>query len=308
MLREQGFILINDYGNNQVDGGDDFQHQRFSHATGVGINFPVLRAYFADGCRSGWFEPPEGETPSIYARLLGDRLGPDTIARFQECFGSAALERLLEPAQKARGLLQAGRLEAAMTAYQQALDRQPSNWVLLHEVANFLIYPLRSPAAGLEMARTALALNPNCSSDLWNVLGDALFYLDRLNEAEHAYLRALRVNPDDPRARLNLAYVYARTRDYDLALRRIAEALALDATGSFREGLLQKQSEVLGLLTQRSQREYQRMADRISTHAEQLRPDQQKSALVRTVDAIKKPDPGTPAQEALSAEPGRSRH
>jgi tetratricopeptide (TPR) repeat protein len=306
LLHEQGFILVNDYGHARETGADDFEHQRFSRSTSVGLNLPLLKAYFGDAHRCGWFEPAEGETPSIYARLLGDRLAAETIARFQECFSKATLDRRLEPAQQARELLRAGRLEAALTAYQQALEHQPANWVLLNEVAHFLIYPLRSPAAGLEMVRAALSLNPTCSPDSWNLLGDALFYLERIEEAEHAYLRALQVNADDVRARFNLAYVYARTRQYDLALRRIAEALALDSTGSVRDGLLQKQSEVLGLLTQRNQMEYRRMADRISTRAEPPRPDQGKTAIAQAAEAVKKPDQGSPAPEALSAEPGPS--
>ena len=44
LLHPQGFILINDYGQTQANDADDFQHQRFSRSTAVGINFPPRAA------------------------------------------------------------------------------------------------------------------------------------------------------------------------------------------------------------------------------------------------------------------------
>jgi tetratricopeptide (TPR) repeat protein len=265
LVRDQGFILITDYGHSREAGADDFQHQRFSHSTFIGINFPLVKAYFASTDPSCWIEPAEGDDPSIYARLMGRQVAPETAARFRECFGKTTQDWLHEPVQRARTLVQGGRFEAALTAYQQALERQPQNWVLMNEVAHFLTFSLRSPAAGLEIVKAALACNPSCSAELWNMLGDSLFALGRLEESRQAFLRALRVNADDVRARYNLAYVHARTREYAWALQRIAEALALDRRGTYREGLLQKQSEVLGQLTQRQQQESLRITNRIST-------------------------------------------
>ncbi len=45
----------------------------------------------------------------------------------------------------------------------------------MSEVAHFLTFALRSPIAGLDMAKAALACNPACSADLWNTLADCLF-------------------------------------------------------------------------------------------------------------------------------------
>jgi hypothetical protein len=56
------------------------------------------------------------------------------------------------------------------------------------------------------MAKTALALNPTCSAELWNALGDALFEWGRTEEARSAYEKALTVNATDVRARFNLAW------------------------------------------------------------------------------------------------------
>jgi tetratricopeptide (TPR) repeat protein len=117
------------------------------------------------------------------------------------------------------------------------------------------------------MAKVALALNPTCSAELWNALGDALYEFGRTAEARSAYEKALTVNAADVRARYNLAWVAARERDYPAALGRIAEALALDKTGEYRDRLLQKQQEVLARLTQRHQQEYLLLINLVSKYA-----------------------------------------
>ena len=49
MVHDHGFILVNDYGQTQATREDEFEHQRFSLATFVGVNFPLLKAYFRRG-------------------------------------------------------------------------------------------------------------------------------------------------------------------------------------------------------------------------------------------------------------------
>jgi tetratricopeptide (TPR) repeat protein len=172
---------------------------------------------------------------------------------FTERFGDAAYKRQQEPIQKARAC---AKFELAMGFYREALALQPRNWVLLCEVSQFLTFSLRDAKAGADMAKVALELNPACSAELWNALGDALYEFGRTEEARSAYEQALAVNAADVRARSNLAWVHTRRADYPAALGRLAEVLALDKTGEYRERLLQKQQEVLGRLTQRHQQEY----------------------------------------------------
>jgi tetratricopeptide (TPR) repeat protein len=277
LVHDDGFILANDYGQTQVTARDEFEHQRFSLATFVGVNFSLLKAYFEDGRRCQYVKPfSEGEGVSIYSRLLGHNLSYKTSLRFEERFSHTAATQLQEPTVKARECIRVGRFELASSYYQQALAKQPANWVLLSEVAQFLIFSLRDVKAGIDLAKVALALNPTCSSELWNVLGDGLFEYGRYPEARSAYQKALEVNSSDVRARYNLAWVHQREKNYAAALAVIAEALALDKTGQYRERLLQKQSEVVAQQVQRHQQEYLLLVNLVSKYAASGRADQPK--------------------------------
>src|SRR5262249_55946596 len=143
LLRDDGFLLLNDYGPTQAEGADEPEHQRFSHATFIGVNFPLLQAYFTKAStptphgyagKCGWVEPT-GEEPRFTARLSGPQPGAAPLARFGECFSRAHREGLAQPVRQARTAGQAGRFETAAAAYRLALERQPGNWVLLNEVA-----------------------------------------------------------------------------------------------------------------------------------------------------------------------------
>ena len=61
-------------------------------------------------------------------------------------------------ASKAPACLQVGAFEAAATAYQKALERQPMNWLLMSEIAKFPTFTLRAPESGPAMARTVGAI------------------------------------------------------------------------------------------------------------------------------------------------------
>jgi tetratricopeptide (TPR) repeat protein len=268
LVADGGFVLVNDYGQTQTSRDDEFEHQRFSLATFVGVNFPLLKEYFEGGKRCQYVEPG-GEGRGIHSRLLGPRLAYEVVNRFQEQFGEAAYKRLQEPIEKARACAKAGRFELAAGFYREALHLQPRNWVLLCEVSQFLTFSLRDPKAGADMAKVALALNPTCSSELWNALGDALYEFGRTAEARSAYTKALSVNEADVRARYNLAWVETRSADYPAALRWLAKAFALDKTGQYRERLLQKQQEVLQRLALRHQQEYLLLINLVSKYAKE---------------------------------------
>ena len=266
LVADDGFILVNDYGQTQATRDSDFEHQRFSLATAVGINFPQVEAYFTDAGRCKVIRP-SSEERGIHSRLFSKNPASDTITRFYESFGDGEHKHLQEPIQFARACAKQGRFEMASSYYQEALRRQPRNWVLLGEVSMFLAFQMADPKAGANLAKIALSLNPTCSADLWNTLGDALYVWGRTAEARGAYEKALSVNAADVRARFNLAWVHVREKNYDAALKRIAEAFTLDKTGEYRERLLQKLQEVLQHVSQRHQQEYLLLINLVSRYA-----------------------------------------
>ena len=109
-----------------------------------------------------------------------------------------------------------------------------------------------------------------------DTLGDGLYEFGRTAEARSAYRKALEVNSTDVRARYNLAWVFTREKNFPAALGIIAEALALDKTGEYRERLLQKQSEVLAQLAVRNQQEYLLLINLVSKYAKKEAEDKPK--------------------------------
>jgi tetratricopeptide (TPR) repeat protein len=309
LIHDRGFILINDYGQTQATDIDEFEHQRFSLATFVGLNFPLLEAFFRKDHRDQvsengqptpsavnshqgqcqWFEPGE-EAGGIHSRLVGRNIASAVHLRFQELFGKAAQEKLQEPITKARGWLKVRRDEMAADSYRQAMKEQPGNWVLLNEVSMFLTFTMRDPKAGADMAKTALALNPTCSAELWNTLGDAHYAYGQFAEARSAYLKAMQVNSTDVRARFNLMWVYMHEKNFPAGLDMFAQAMALDKTGEYRDRLLQKLNELLTLLNLRNQEEFLLLRNLVSKYA---KPDDDK------------PKPDRAVVDRLFAEEGR---
>jgi tetratricopeptide (TPR) repeat protein len=288
VIPDDGFILMNEYGHPHMTRDDEFEHQRFSYATAIGLNFTLLKEYFESTGKCKWLRPGADEERGIHTRLASKRPNMETDVRFHQLFDKAALEKLEEPIKKARGCVQYGRFELAADYYQQALKAQPRNWVLLNEISTFMTFQMRDPKAGIDMAKVALALNPTCSAELWNTLGDALFEFGRNLEARGAYEKAMSVNESDVRSRWSLAWVHTRQKDYPAALKVIAEALALDKTGQYRERLVQKQTEVLHRLALRNQQEYLLLLNLISKYAKK--------------DDKKPDEPAPPAPSRPSAE------
>lgn len=256
LVHPNGFVLMNEYGMTTMNRDDEYEHQRFSLATAVGLNFPLLKSYFHDNRKLTWVEPFSGEGRGIETRLLSHQPANETVVKFHERFHPDAFKQLNEPIEHARACLKAGRFEMAADFYQKALDKQPHNWYLMGEISSFLTFQMRDSKAGIDMAKLALAENPACSAELWNILGDGLYEFGRTAEAKSAYQKALAVNSGDVRARHNLAWVHTREKDYTAALQMIAEALAYDKTGQLRDRLLQKQQEILALQAIQHQQEY----------------------------------------------------
>jgi hypothetical protein len=75
-------------------------------------------------------------------------------------------------------------------------------------------------------------------------------------------MQAQRIDPDDPRTNLNLAYTLSARGDQAAALAAIARGLSHDARGLYRPRLLEKQAQVLALISERTAAEQGRLVRR----------------------------------------------
>jgi tetratricopeptide (TPR) repeat protein len=247
-LAAGGFVLINDYGPTERDYASGHAiTQRFGSSLALGLNFPFLEHHLV---KSGylWFAPEDNER-GIHARMVYRRELPRTGEMLLKRFSSESLKFFESPIEAAVRHQAAGRNDQALEYYRQALERNPHNWHLIGQAAEFVSLQLRNFDAGLQLIRSALEQNPCYSTWLWNVLGDCLFCLERFSEAHEAYQESYAINPDDARTNFNLSYTLSQMGRYDESLRVIAHALANDPQAIYRERLLNKQQQILASIS-----------------------------------------------------------
>jgi tetratricopeptide (TPR) repeat protein len=262
-LDENGFVLLNDYG--PTEGEQVASHavtQRFGSSLALGLNFPFLEHHFSN-CGKVWVNPGDKER-GIHARMICRSDLPCTRDMFLKRFGTESLKFFEGPIEEAARHAAAGRNDQALESYRLALERNPHNWHLIGQAAEFVSLQLRNFEAGLELIRSALEYNPCYSTWLWNVLGDCLFCLERFADAHEAYLQAYAINSDDVRTNFNLSYTFCNLGRYDESLRAIAHGLATDAQGLYRERLLNKQGQILSLVSAREINERDRLMKRVA--------------------------------------------
>lgn len=258
LLDDHGFMLINDYGATEKE--EQAAHgvsQRFGATSAIGINFPLLE-HLAEQRSLHVHIPPGDAERAIHTRLITTRKLPTTVELFNARFSADSINAFETPALQARSAVTSGNHSEALDRYREAIEQQPRNWRLLAEIAEFLLFEIKDASAALELAQRAVELNPNMSAWLWNILGDALWILERHDDAHTAYLEAQRIDAGDPRALLNLAYTLLQRANPDAALIAIAKGLARDKTGGYRERLLTKQQHILATISSTTGREHER--------------------------------------------------
>nr|BBH94675.1 hypothetical protein KTA_28740 [Thermogemmatispora argillosa] len=128
----------------------------------------------------------------------------------------------------AQAQLQAGRIEAAYAAVQQAYALEPNN-ALVHKIFG-QIFARRQPPdpqRAIQAYNRSVQLNPN-DAETHKLVGDVYhFILMRPGDAITAYTQSLRLNPNDFEAHQRLAQCYERLNQLGAALREFQEALRL---------------------------------------------------------------------------------
>jgi tetratricopeptide (TPR) repeat protein len=266
-LHPGGFIFVQDYAH-PASGAttEGYQHQWYGGSTAMGLNFPLLNDYFDRSGDARWVAP-DADSDRICTRLLCRSADGEPAATFASLFNDAAFRWYEGPVRAARELAERGRLDAALDRYGEALRRQPGNWLLLSEAAEFLARRVNDYQAGLDVVTAALDLNP-INPDAWNTRGDCLFYLGRVDDADSAFRRALALDPGNVLAHYNLVYTLSHRRDYAGALAMVAEALFHDKSGANRDLLLQRQREILARLTALHRQDERLKANRVGWSTE----------------------------------------
>jgi hypothetical protein len=261
-ITDKGFVLINDYGPVRESEVANFgSTTRFGRSIAMGINFPLLGYVFER--RSFQVLQASGDDErSIHSRLLSRRPLPKSFARFQERFCLESVNALDSPINEARQRSATGRARDAFDYFRKAVEREPDNWCVLGEAAEFLVSQ-HLPGA-IEFALLALRRNPWYSAWLWNTLGDALFQADLLGPAHMAYEKAHGVSPTDVVSNYNLSFTFAAMSRYRDALDALATALANDFQGSYRERILHQQQRIMFEISNRWSSDAQRIYQRAS--------------------------------------------
>ncbi|MFN0184875.1 MAG: SAM-dependent methyltransferase [Aquabacterium sp.] len=244
MLRPGGGVLINDYGYRPSLGAprhDAFQH--FGPSLANGLNLDELQAWVQ--AQPGWaVAAPPQDSRQVSSRWIGRADDPLSAGIFGLVFDGPRRDLAMDLLADAEAAAQARHLEQARWLFWRARESAPRCWHVLERWAAFCRTRLQDASAAIGLAEAGLALHPH-HPGLLNTLGDAHYDLGQLDAAQAAYRRALAASPRDIRARLNLAFVCQDHGRHQEALQHLAEGLALDAPGDWRDALLEKQRQVL---------------------------------------------------------------
>jgi tetratricopeptide (TPR) repeat protein len=120
-----------------------------------------------------------------------------------------------------------GNLDTGEGYYWQAIDLSPGDPTYIRELIEFSIrYNIDLRKTALPAARQAVMLNPNDPASL-DVMGQVLFRLDDLIDAERFYLRALENDPLYAPAHLHLGLVYSLNGKTSLSRDHLQRAIDL---------------------------------------------------------------------------------
>ena len=243
LVRPGGGVLVNDYGHFPIQQPrSTLAMQHYGGSLATGINFEELSSlpHIAPGWR---VTAPATDARQIHSRWIGRNEDELSAELFRVIFDGQRRNHVMDLLDQAKDAADKGSLDEAASLFQEAHRRAPRCWHLLARWVAFCL-SLHDWESAHHLAEAGLKLHSRFPS-LWNLKGDALYELKRYADAEACYRRAIEINPHDVRGRLNLSYVCVELGRYSEALDVIAQALALDTEGDYREALLERQRQVL---------------------------------------------------------------
>lgn len=239
VLRKDGLLLYRDYGPataERANGNHLYQH--YGATTAFGLNHFGLDSWLLtpgpDGQPRAFVTVPDGEgEASIKTRLVTRADLPRTRDSFRLQFDPRAFDALEQAVNVARNQLnQPGN---PMDAYRRALQMERDNWVLLGEAGEIALRRMKQMDLAHMLLTEALRINPWYATTTWNNLGDLFWAAGDVDQAQAAYERAVKANPEYYRGYLNLADCWRLRGDWSKALELAAMALARDVDGTEHE-------------------------------------------------------------------------
>ncbi len=248
LLLDDGFMIHADYGWRTLRTSADIGNfQYFSGSTAIGLNFPLVE-HFVEEFRTspGRVVAPRAEDKApILTRMVARRALPATEEVFVEAFDGAAHEAFWEHINGLSQVKEGTAGEEILARIELAHERYPFNWLLLGQAASAATFAAKNPERGLELAMKGLEICPAASAGLWCEYGDALYALERYEQAHEAFERAQKINPEDPRVYLSLAWSHAALWRVEDAIRSLARGIELDELNLYGEAMVEKLKSVM---------------------------------------------------------------
>ena len=132
-----------------------------------------------------------------------------------------------------------------MERFERAYEQHPYNWRILGQWAGMATFYAKDPKRGLEIAMKGLQICPSASGSLWNEYGDALYALERYDEAHRAFTRARDINPEEPRTYLSLGWSHSARWEVNEAIECLCKGIQLDAFNSYAQQFFDKLKSVM---------------------------------------------------------------
>jgi tetratricopeptide (TPR) repeat protein len=153
-------------------------------------------------------------------------------------------------------LLQRGAYSQAITAFRQALQREPDFFEAQFNLG-FAYLQWGHQTEAIQELKKALKLNPH-SSEAWSNLAIAYDNLGKPEDAMGALAQAVANNPENITARMNLAAMYANANHHQQAIAQYREIVKVD--GSNGEALCNLAKSYLATNAFKEAKEYFKQA------------------------------------------------